>query len=607
MADIPHPLPANARSSAATGHGALIGAAIATVVCIAVQQFVIRLDVSLMADNGMRLVQVRDLLAGQGWFDVTQYRLGLDAGTAMHWSRLVDAPIAAIIRLTAAVTGDAALAETVAAHAWPALLLFLALWAVALACRRAGSDEAVVPGLVLAGIALAFRDPFQPGAFDHHNVQVVLGLWMIAALLDRAHPVRNHALAGLLAVLMLAVGMETLPYVAAAGAWVAAAFVTGAIGAPAARAFGLALPAAALAALFATVPPARYAEHACDAYSLFHVTMASIGGAGLAVTAGAGGFGRRLWGLAATGAVIGGLALTVFADCFEDPLASLDPHMIAFWLDMIVEAQSIADHWADDPFRLFGLFGLATSALTVAVVLAARGGVAPHTRAAMALCALMLVLAIAVTAWQQRASIFSTAFALVPMALLIVAARERHARKPSVPAIGLLLLAWVISINSTWWLMTMATTRAFDDQPPLEARMAQAQKDRPNCFDAAGIRRIAALDDAVLAAPFNAAVPILLGTGHRAIAGNYHRNAEGNLAWIALMTAPAVAAEPIARARGVTHIVSCANEPDPEMFVERAPGGLQAALVAGQAPAWLTRLPIEHDAPFAIYEVMDNR
>jgi len=49
-------------------------------------------------DDVMRLVEVRDLLAGQSWFDLTQYRLGLDGGTLMHWSRLIDLPIAVLIR-----------------------------------------------------------------------------------------------------------------------------------------------------------------------------------------------------------------------------------------------------------------------------------------------------------------------------------------------------------------------------------------------------------------------------------------------------------------------------------------------------------------------------
>src|ERR1700733_1318490 len=46
-------------------------------------------------DDATRLVQVHDFLAGQGWFDLTQYRIDPPDGLLMHWSRLVDVPIAA--------------------------------------------------------------------------------------------------------------------------------------------------------------------------------------------------------------------------------------------------------------------------------------------------------------------------------------------------------------------------------------------------------------------------------------------------------------------------------------------------------------------------------
>src|ERR1044072_5729070 len=44
-------------------------------------------------DDNMRIMQVRALLAGQGWYDLPQHRL---AGSNIHWSRLVDLPIAAL-------------------------------------------------------------------------------------------------------------------------------------------------------------------------------------------------------------------------------------------------------------------------------------------------------------------------------------------------------------------------------------------------------------------------------------------------------------------------------------------------------------------------------
>ena len=48
-------------------------------------------------DNFMRLVQVRDWLAGQSWTDVVQHRMNPPHGGDIHWSRLVDMPIALII------------------------------------------------------------------------------------------------------------------------------------------------------------------------------------------------------------------------------------------------------------------------------------------------------------------------------------------------------------------------------------------------------------------------------------------------------------------------------------------------------------------------------
>src|ERR1700722_20823990 len=53
---------------------------------------------ALSTDDAMRLVEVRDLIGGQGWFDLFQYRLD-PPGTSMHWSRLIYAPLAAVILL----------------------------------------------------------------------------------------------------------------------------------------------------------------------------------------------------------------------------------------------------------------------------------------------------------------------------------------------------------------------------------------------------------------------------------------------------------------------------------------------------------------------------
>src|SRR5437763_9421195 len=49
---------------------------------------------TLAADNGdndslLRLVEIRDLICGQGWFVLHQYRIGPAGGFFMQWSSLV--------------------------------------------------------------------------------------------------------------------------------------------------------------------------------------------------------------------------------------------------------------------------------------------------------------------------------------------------------------------------------------------------------------------------------------------------------------------------------------------------------------------------------------
>src|SRR3546814_15625540 len=50
-------------------------------------------------DDNLRLQQVRDWLGGQGWFDLRQHRMLPPEGADIHWSRLVDLPLAGLILL----------------------------------------------------------------------------------------------------------------------------------------------------------------------------------------------------------------------------------------------------------------------------------------------------------------------------------------------------------------------------------------------------------------------------------------------------------------------------------------------------------------------------
>ena len=109
-------------------------------------------------DDAMRLVQVREFLAGRGWFDLHEARLGPPDGYDTHWSRLIDAGIAGLFLALRPFT-DAAFAERLARTIWPMLWLIPALaGATAIAWRLAGRVAAPTALFVL-GVTVALR-PF---------------------------------------------------------------------------------------------------------------------------------------------------------------------------------------------------------------------------------------------------------------------------------------------------------------------------------------------------------------------------------------------------------------------------------------------------------------
>src|SRR6185437_14002572 len=79
-------------------------------------------------DDNMRMMQVRGLLHGQGWFDLRDYRMNPPFGANIHWSRLVDPlayPFALLAILFADSTNSMFMPERIDHHGWQ--LAFLAL------------------------------------------------------------------------------------------------------------------------------------------------------------------------------------------------------------------------------------------------------------------------------------------------------------------------------------------------------------------------------------------------------------------------------------------------------------------------------------------------
>ncbi len=287
-------------------------------------------------DNLMRLAEVRDLIGGQGWFDLHQYRMGPEGGFVMHWSRLVDAPIAAIMLLATALTGSARPARRSALVLWPALLLFAAaLFLIMLRARaHLGRRRGVLPALVIGGAALHFIGIFVPGAIDHHNVQLVLTLAIGPRCSDRRRSAARRRAAGACGGAHAggrhgdrALRGGRRPGRGGCSSWSAA-------GREARTAAGFGLGFAAIAALaFVATVARRLGRATCDAYSVAQFAVAALAAPGWRWPSRAGPLATalvrrfvRARGL--LGWLAGGLVLRrFFPQCLADPYAGLDPRL----------------------------------------------------------------------------------------------------------------------------------------------------------------------------------------------------------------------------------------------------------------------------------------
>ena len=153
-------------------------------------------------DDNMRMMQVRGLLHGQDWYDLRQYRLNPPAGANMHWSRLVDLPIAGLILMLRPLLGGPG-AERWAVAIAPLLPYLLLLFSTALTARRLIDKRAFPLVFLTLFFAGSANGMFMPLRIDHHGWQLALLALSISAVADPRH-LRGGITLGLSSALSLA-------------------------------------------------------------------------------------------------------------------------------------------------------------------------------------------------------------------------------------------------------------------------------------------------------------------------------------------------------------------------------------------------------------------
>ncbi len=546
-------------------------------------------------DDVMRLVEVRDLLGGQGWFDLVQLRLGLEGGTQMHWSRLIDLPIAGLISLFGPIFGPDK-AEMLALAVWPIFLAVPLLMVMGLAGRRIAGTPGMHFCFGLTAIFVVTSNRFLGGAIDHHNVQLLLAAVMAAMLVDLSGRITSGVVAGVAAALAIAIGAETTPLVAIVCAIVALQWAL--VGRDAARAtiaFGLSLAVTLSAAFFLTVPPHLYRVATCDNLSIAFYSLALVGGSVLAASAAFvsdRGTPMRFAALGVSGSLVLAVALVVAPQCLGNPLASLDPLLIELWLNNVAEAQSFSTVLALQPENLAAYYFCGAFGSLVCAWRIWRGD-----RVRLHLILIGLVAAnLAIALVQVRAMAFSNLLAILPLSVLLVDLRAWSQGGTRGAAASLAyVLALVAAVPAVW---AIGGTVASDGLGGLKT---DAVSNAQSCLTGSALSDIAALAPSTIVGPSDIGASILRHTKHRVLSAPYHRNADGILLELKIGLATPVEAKAMLSRLNNPVLVFCANDVQIGMITRREPQGFYAQLAANRVPDFLTPLPVSAGSSIQLY------
>jgi hypothetical protein len=352
-------------------------------------------------DDILRAIQIKQLMSPAGqWWNLALPMIGSPEVYLSPWSRLVDLPYVLLTKLASPLVGQER-AISLAFLLWPPLLLAVYSLLAAMIVQRLSPARNRVDNLLLAAttatMLLAVWE-FVPGRIDHHNMQIVALMAIMAGLVRWDRP--GGLLVGLGTLASVAIALEGLPFVAVVFAGLILCVLRGN------RQALEVLAPACLVMLVATIPlallllgPAASFSTQCDAFSAPYILLL-MGCAGILLVGCIGLSQRPLWARLLVMAIGGAVLLVAFAKlfplCLSGPYWMIDPLSRALWFDRIAQEQDFAFYAADAPIVVLLLIGVqvvvAAAALPRIVARLRQGEPASAIILAVAVASLLLTL-----------------------------------------------------------------------------------------------------------------------------------------------------------------------------------------------------------------------
>jgi hypothetical protein len=536
-------------------------------------------------DDAMRLVMMRALLHGAGWYDQWIGRLQPPLGVYMHWSRLLDGALAAVTAALETVLPPSR-AELMMRFIWPLAWIFPVTVGGLAVARNLGARSATFICAILLALDLALFVQFRPGRVDHHNIQITMTVLALAcATIQGERRARWAVVCGAASALGLAIGIEALAFHALIGASFGLRLIADRKTAGQARAYGLSLALASLALYAIATPPGRWFLELCDAMGINLVATLVIAGVGLALVAAMAERASpraRTIAVALVGLVAAGVYVGLDPLCLGGPFAAVDPRVRPFWFDHIQELEPWPVLFHEHRNEAIHSMAIGAMGALAAAWLLIRGRREPMRGDwLLAACALVGVVA---EAKAYRMEDYGLWFGTPAIAIALADLAMRVVKDKMLP-VGLMAVALSPAIVADGVIL------AFVNQP----KPARTPVDR--CDDTQSYAALARLPAGLVLGEPDFGSFVLANTADSALSAPYHRMTWGILAAHDALAAPAVQAEGEMRALHATYVLDC-----PVHLLRLPPGSVGDDIRRGRAPSWLQRLSAPGQ-PLQIYRV----
>ena len=176
-------------------------------------------------------------------------------------------------------------AELLMRLAWPLLCLGVALAAMMSIARTLAGEPGVLASGFIAMLGFQVYIRNLPGIIDHHSVQLMLVLLVLAFAVASERKPGVAAVAGVLTAIALAVGLELIVFLTIIAAAVAVRFVLDAKQGRALAAYSFGLTVGLIGIYVGTVAPANWLNTACDALGFNLAAPLAVAGLVVAVLA----------------------------------------------------------------------------------------------------------------------------------------------------------------------------------------------------------------------------------------------------------------------------------------------------------------------------------